>query len=861
MSKVQKFILLEIYKAGQVRKYEIEKAEFVLGRGPSSEVPIDEPGISREHVKIYIDRKSLYLVDLSSSNGTSVNQIKTLPNIPKEIQHFDVIRLGNTAVTIKLKYFEVTERLQKELSQIEGGKQFEEARTTLPSIPKLNQPLSSEQPHRPESRQQPSSSSLPHHPPIDMNKPVTPPDSINFKDAEVKFNLSPKDQAHEVIKEAEFLRHSIIKNAEIQKLKIIEETKRLAKLEVEKTFDEHQKNMDYLLEETKKEVSKLKYETENLLSDKKLQTNQEIDRSWKKHEEEIAAEKATYMEKLDRENKNKLEVLKEKLSFEAFSEKNKLITEAENEILSRHRYAQLEQEKERTEHLTKISDLVSQFENLKEELAKATNELVSERQKKADFDIQQQSERENFEKEKQGWISQLKDEEDKFNTEKQNLHKQLKDEEDRCHYEKLKLQEDLEMAKKDLEFEKKRLLSELSKIEEDLTIQKYRIESSVKDSLAELDREREKIAAVHVEHQKAIEQRDLVLEDIKKHHTEIERLNVLKENTNKSLVEINQKVGSFAEKKNQLQDQLTDLQKNFFEEKNKIKYDLDLEYQALKHTEEEKFKDFKSKQLKDLQKVREEHSKLMQNVSIEMAKEITHKLELQIAQSGSGRFNYDQSLELINSIIQVKSSSLTGAMPVQHIQIDEYRQRRKGEKFKSMMMGAALGIAALFAGNFIYQKITTDPMVAELAKQKEERQKREIANKYTPEKTNQFRDNYVELTLFTKDYVETYLNDDNQKEWVQFATKYFLKNWKVEEEKIIKVISSTRALVQSIEEKKDDLKKNTLKKELEKLREIEKETAKTHADLLGSFVRLEAYKKQEKEFFLKKMGYRLPAGK
>jgi predicted component of type VI protein secretion system len=45
---------------------------MVIGRGPDSAVPLEAPGISRDHLEVQVEDSTLFLTDLSS-NGTWIN--------------------------------------------------------------------------------------------------------------------------------------------------------------------------------------------------------------------------------------------------------------------------------------------------------------------------------------------------------------------------------------------------------------------------------------------------------------------------------------------------------------------------------------------------------------------------------------------------------------------------------------------------------------------------------------------------------------------------------------------------------------------------------------------------------------------
>jgi pSer/pThr/pTyr-binding forkhead associated (FHA) protein len=61
------------------------------------DVPIDDPWVSREHLKITCDNGSFLLVDLGSTNGTSLNGKKIIPGKSYELNHKATIGLAVVA--------------------------------------------------------------------------------------------------------------------------------------------------------------------------------------------------------------------------------------------------------------------------------------------------------------------------------------------------------------------------------------------------------------------------------------------------------------------------------------------------------------------------------------------------------------------------------------------------------------------------------------------------------------------------------------------------------------------------------------------------------------------------------------------
>jgi len=60
---------------GQENRAEIGRAAFVIGTDPLAEVQIDDPHVSRRHVKVSLTEEGVIVEDLGSSNGTFVNDV------------------------------------------------------------------------------------------------------------------------------------------------------------------------------------------------------------------------------------------------------------------------------------------------------------------------------------------------------------------------------------------------------------------------------------------------------------------------------------------------------------------------------------------------------------------------------------------------------------------------------------------------------------------------------------------------------------------------------------------------------------------------------------------------------------------
>lgn len=75
----------------------ITKEEFVIGKKASvvDGVILNHPTVSRIHCKVVSSEDRFYIVDLGSANGTLVNGVTCLPNIPVPIKNGDQITISD----------------------------------------------------------------------------------------------------------------------------------------------------------------------------------------------------------------------------------------------------------------------------------------------------------------------------------------------------------------------------------------------------------------------------------------------------------------------------------------------------------------------------------------------------------------------------------------------------------------------------------------------------------------------------------------------------------------------------------------------------------------------------------------------
>ncbi|MBC7457906.1 MAG: FHA domain-containing protein [Bdellovibrionaceae bacterium] len=729
MSKPDRVFILDLTSLAGMKTHHVEQSKFVLGRGPSSAIKIDDINISREHIEIFYD-EVVKIKDLNSSNGTFVNGTKIDSGIDYALGDNDIVTLGRSDVCFRVRTFQpVGEGKQVlEKSNLKPEEKNAQIKVKISGLPSPEQEI-----------------------------------KLDFKNAKIDIPKyrDASEHAREILTEANYVKQSILKSALVQKEKILNEAALQAKSVADKSYEEYRERLDLVIAETKSQMQYLKTETEMHLDDKKLHTMTEIEHLWKAHQDQIEIDKKITLLKLRDQNKHDMDIEFERLNNELFIEKNRMLTDSESVVMRNTVEYRARFENERTEHEEKVRLLVKQIEDLKEEDDTCTRKVKELKEglhtNQMDYDKV---------------LSQLNIENDRLEV-VQKKHNTLESE-------NLKLQESLDSYTKN------------------------------RDAILETERQ-----------------------------------------TKKTAEEILLRVTELSQKKEELQGLVQNLEVTLAESKLKAKANVENEYIALRLDANKKFEGLKVAELKELQKIRLEHTTSFKKFSLDMSQEIAVKLEM--LQKRSPEFSFEKNLEVINSVIQIKSAEVTGVESNHQDQLDSWKRKHKSEKIRQFMYGAMASVLLYVSGTFVYSRFSIDSLKQELQRTAELRREKEIENAFVPTKTNVFYESYVDATIYTQNFTDVYLDDSLQNEWVQVATRYFVHTWKIDEQKTIQVIANSKSLVQSIDEASKKLTKTKLKSELEKLKSLETDNVEAQVAILGTNVKYEAFKKLEKKFFTEKL--------
>jgi pSer/pThr/pTyr-binding forkhead associated (FHA) protein len=851
-------MIIEVIKDGETLTYEVSKPVLTIGRWHTCDIPINDINISREHLRIIINESTVQIQDLKSSNGTLLNGAQISSKQIYLLTEKDTVTFGNSFVAVRVKnrskqnealvVKEPTRAIHKDKTELikEVTEQIQERSHVAQAYAQPVQPQVHAQPAQPAAMQFKIQERVQATPPMDL--PPPPPvvhepsvvvsekePTVAIYEPQESIIAPPKPEASAVASKPTESYNSkgedLSGDSKILSDEAIAESVEKMKYSKEAAFNFKNVGLDLpkyknSSEHAKEIIRDAEFMKHSIIKKGEAQAIQLIDKAKVKARQEselIHQQCKDMVEQLLDNTKTNLErarIESEKL----MSEKRLMLSEEIQLKWDEHDELML---KEKTGHIEKIEKehrvkLELSLEKLRTDMFIERDQLISNAEneilnKKRKFQLETSQERE-------GHLAKLRE----INISIEDLREQ-----------KDNLVETIQKVK--IEFDK----AELDFIT--ATSNLKQISEKSFETQAELDR---KIAEFN---ELELKSKDLI---------ELRNTMTQQEATLKnSIEELGRKYSNLAKKAEDEEVKLATLSEQLENNKKVGNAQIEEEFKKTRDAEEKKYQNFKALELKSLQKIKDDHVESIKKYSLELSQEIASKLELLSKKSQSQTFDYTKTVELVHSVIQVKSSD-SANIDAKHVeQLASWKKRQSTEKYKLVAVGFAACFAILFVGNLAYNKLRNDPFEAERKRMAMDRKASEEENRFTPVKNEVWRTNYVELTLNTDQFVETYLDEDIHQRWVTYVSKYFLSQWKVSEEKVIAVVSSSKAFVQSVEEARPDLKKTKIKAELERMKQSEEELISKNSALLGSQVRYEAYKKKEQEFFQNQIRTRAPASR
>lgn len=77
------------------RQWLLNKSDLTIGRSPDCDIYVDDKSLSRSHAKISLSGFDVSILDMNSTNKTSVNEQMLVSLVPRKLQNNDRVKTGN----------------------------------------------------------------------------------------------------------------------------------------------------------------------------------------------------------------------------------------------------------------------------------------------------------------------------------------------------------------------------------------------------------------------------------------------------------------------------------------------------------------------------------------------------------------------------------------------------------------------------------------------------------------------------------------------------------------------------------------------------------------------------------------------
>jgi len=81
-------------RGGETVRLKLEETDITIGRIKENDIRLEQDDVSQKHARIFKSEDTWWLVDRKSTNGTTLNGKKLLPETPVILRHRDDIRIG-----------------------------------------------------------------------------------------------------------------------------------------------------------------------------------------------------------------------------------------------------------------------------------------------------------------------------------------------------------------------------------------------------------------------------------------------------------------------------------------------------------------------------------------------------------------------------------------------------------------------------------------------------------------------------------------------------------------------------------------------------------------------------------------------
>lgn len=827
----------------------VDGAAFSVGRAPDCVLSIPDVGISRLHLLVTIKRGEIYVTDQGSSNGTFINGERIEAKRLIHLKPSDEVKLGKSEVVIQFgcieKHFK-TDYIAESLlpaqekdnlmglikaSHHKAQEIVGMAQTQADQLVKV----ATEKARNTENQTLLMQEEILSKAQVDSQQIIS---DNKRKGAQIIFDAEEKarEATKTIHSEAESRRHEadvyyqqkineakahgdqIIEKQTILGQQMIEDLRKSTKEKAEKESKEQLSNLFGLIDQKSEELEKIKKDVKH-----------HADEQREALEAELKKFRADFMKKFDYEKQTALD---EHQSRMALLESDYLHKKQEHDEAESNRLQEIE---DRVRKLNEKLDLeyadkrVRLERDYADRLTSVEREIAAKKSYlEEDFQTRQIKLTDDYERNKNEFTTSL---------EKQRtmLEKEVESQRHNLHVVRSEIDD---ISEKHLELKSK--FESLSNTVKELRKTETEIIQTVADKRKDLD----SVLSEHKRVSELIEENDVKYTELQKSYAnlktqfEADHLAYRKEIDTEM-----QRVRAEIKRKTSEYEELEKIKHD--EYKNQLlaeKKQLDTNFERLKKEYELKTKEAIEFEKKKLEASKEQFLALMNSQRALVTNELT-KAIIKIEKKGDQNHSSELISHAVNSVFDshVAEFSLTANT-----------QNTVENTRKVKVQWLAYGFSAAFALVFAFVMVI-QPQINKNVKGTEENL--EAANqikerpKFKPEQDLEYRDNYVDSVIYTSKFTETYLDEAIHDKWFKYITDYMFQTWRVPEEKTIEVSAIAKSLVESLKEKSSSIDAKFAEKSIESLKETEAEAIQRMADVLGTQVKYEAFKRKEREFF------------
>lgn len=778
-----------IHRKDQTLTREVTADSFSVGRSVDCDISLSDNQISRVHLTVSCQGNELLIEDRNSSNGTFVNDEKITPGVAIVVNPADRIQLGNSEYSLFIE-------LKIEPVIEEAPVAYEEEEVEL-----------------------------------EPTMAMPPP------------QMSPL-QAEKIIHEAKRQAAQIVLEGETQAEKRVQAIYQKARADQAQAEQYYQNRLSEANKEADRIMEEYKKQGQTLLQDARRMS------------QEMREEVDHYVQTLREKAKKDAEVLMQesqaqadRVRAETFAqtredarkESNEIIQGAKEEAQRLVEFTRLQTKdlEERLAQDTQSFNLLSQqLKDTQENLSKAMAELEDTTSKNAELKAEVyanetriaqilQDEKDRIDK----LLRHEREETEKYLTEKKQASEEIIREQNKKVQEAIQLEETR--------------ISELLRNEEERVAQIISHEESrVANLVAE---EKERI-------EELLNRESAKISELRNEEADLLRS---KESLTKTIEEHQLKQGRVIADLGDLEKKFLQLSKDYEAEKIRYAEKTALDLSQQKKSADERRNTYELELNKNLQQMEKKMLDAILTKKQELIQNIHSSLEQELVKvvpqekwgpvSSTLKDLVSESFEGRMATLAQESSSVKS--------IDKLVAQKRNEKIRWVAMGFAVGMLALFVGQTVLVKMRADqsPLQSMTLQAAQKRQEDLEARKFNPAQTSEVRESFTDSVIYTSNFASIYTDPVYQEKMYKAASQYLLKTWRVDEDRSIQVLAIATALVKDLADRRSKIHPDFVKEGIDKMKAAESESLLRMKDILGTEVRVESFRRFDRNFYTQEL--------